>query len=254
MAKKKSREPGDRKKRTSRRTEADASLFFYALTAPDDTEFKKYAEKKGKAAAPVTEKPAAEAAVPETIAAKEPVPEAAAAEEPVSGATVEETTATEESAEEAAAPAATTAVGASSNTQQTKRETRTERKEREKRERKEIQRARRKKERLPKKILKGVLSAILILIIAVVAYAGIYVFNIIHNLPKHDPATIQDDLKSVSTIYDDQGSEMQDIYLGDNYRMIVNYNDIPTNLVNAAVSIEDKTFWTNNGFNFTRIV
>ncbi|MCL2492970.1 MAG: transglycosylase domain-containing protein, partial [Clostridiales bacterium] len=123
-----------------------------------------------------------------------------------------------------------------------------------KRERKEIQRARRKKERLPKKILKGVLSAILILIIAVVAYAGIYVFNIVHNLPKHDPATIQDDLKSVSTIYDDQGNEMQDIYLGDNYRMIVNYNDIPTNLVNAAVSIEDKTFWTNNGFNFTRIV
>ena len=105
-----------------------------------------------------------------------------------------------------------------------------------------------------KKVARGIVSAILILIVAAVAAAGIYVFSIVSPLPQHDPQTIQDELKSVSTIYDDQGNVMQDIFMGDNYRMIVGYNDIPQNLINAVIAIEDKTFWTNNGFNVVRII
>ena len=36
-------------------------------------------------------------------------------------------------------------------------------------------------------------------------------------------------------------------------REIAKYEELPDNLKNAFIAIEDKTFWTHNGFNFRRI-
>ncbi|MDR1797662.1 MAG: transglycosylase domain-containing protein [Clostridiales Family XIII bacterium] len=112
----------------------------------------------------------------------------------------------------------------------------------------------RKREHIVKKILKGFLSAILIIVLGAIGYGVFFLYGLVKDLPEHDPAHIQDDLKTISTIYNDQGEEMKDIYIGDDYRMLVNYEDLPQNLVDAVVAIEDKTFWTHHGFNLTRII
>ena len=105
-----------------------------------------------------------------------------------------------------------------------------------------------------KRILKGVLAGILIFVIAAVCVVAVWVFSVIKDLPKHDPAEIQASLNQTSTIYDDQGKVMQNIYTGDANRVLVTYGQIPKNLVNGVVAVEDKTFWTNNGFNIIRMV
>ena len=44
-----------------------------------------------------------------------------------------------------------------------------------------------------------------------------------------------------------------DIYYTEN-RRIVKYDEMPENLVNAFIAIEDKTFWKHHGFNWVRMI
>ena len=66
------------------------------------------------------------------------------------------------------------------------------------------------------------------------------------------PEQIYNTLEVSTHIYDDQGNLTNDIYLSEN-RDIVKYDELPKNLKNAFIAIEDKTFWTHKGFNFRRI-
>ncbi|MDR1816412.1 MAG: transglycosylase domain-containing protein, partial [Clostridiales Family XIII bacterium] len=111
-----------------------------------------------------------------------------------------------------------------------------------------------RKEHIVQKILKALLSVILIAVLGALGYGLFYLYGLVKDLPEHDPAHIQDDLKTISTIYDSEGNEMKDIYVGDDYRILITYDQLPQNLVNAVIAIEDKTFWTHHGFNITRIV
>jgi len=64
---------------------------------------------------------------------------------------------------------------------------------------------------------------------------------------------IYDYLSEASVIYDDKGKEIESIYSGSGNRVISDYKEMPEDLLNAFVSIEDKTFWEHHGFNFIRM-
>jgi penicillin-binding protein 1A len=54
-------------------------------------------------------------------------------------------------------------------------------------------------------------------------------------------------------IYDDEGKQIDNVYYTEN-RKIVKYEDMPEDLINSFVAIEDKTFWKHHGFNWTRMI
>ncbi|MDR1570976.1 MAG: transglycosylase domain-containing protein [Clostridiales Family XIII bacterium] len=82
----------------------------------------------------------------------------------------------------------------------------------------------------------------------------VYVNSIISDTPEIDPNDISSLLTQNSTLYDSAGNVIDDIYMGDGMRTSVLYSDLPQDLIDAIVSVEDKTFWTHHGFNVVRIV
>ncbi|MBE6018829.1 MAG: hypothetical protein E7230_00595 [Clostridiales bacterium] len=113
-----------------------------------------------------------------------------------------------------------------------------------------------KKKAKPKnKWLRWFLAAIKIMLalmitgtIAIGAYAAITIAQ----APAIRPDKIYSTLDVSTHIYDDQGVLIDDIYYSEN-REIAKYEQLPENLKNAFIAVEDKTFWTHNGFNIRRI-
>ncbi len=101
-----------------------------------------------------------------------------------------------------------------------------------------------------KKIFKGLLGIFIVMIV----FSAIYGFTIIANTPKIDPDHIYDYLSESSVLLDDEGNVIENIYLDSGNRTNIKYQDMPKNLVNAVVAIEDKTFWKHHGFNFWRML
>lgn len=100
-----------------------------------------------------------------------------------------------------------------------------------------------------KKIFKtGLLLGLLLFI-----FVLIFTFTVIGNTPKIDPLKIYDYLAESSILYDDSGNVIDNLYLTDGNRTNIDYEDMPENLINAIISIEDKTFWDHHGFNFWRM-
>ena len=95
-------------------------------------------------------------------------------------------------------------------------------------------------------------TIIIVGLIAVIAAAG-YVANIISHADTIHPRNIYDTLDVSTHIYDDQENLVDEIYYSEN-RQIVTYEQLPENLKNAFIAVEDKTFWTHKGFNFKRII
>ena len=109
--------------------------------------------------------------------------------------------------------------------------------------------ATKKRYRLNKKqFFKFLLALILVMIIGVAIFVGV----VIAQAPKIDTDKIYDILTESTIIYDDNGNEIDTVYTEAN-RSNVKYDDIPKNLINAFVALEDKTFWDHHGFNFIRI-
>lgn len=75
---------------------------------------------------------------------------------------------------------------------------------------------------------------------------------IIARTPSIDTDKIAEILTESTIIYDDEGNEVDTVF-AENNRTNVKYEDLPENMVNALVALEDKTFWKHNGFNFIRI-
>ncbi len=83
---------------------------------------------------------------------------------------------------------------------------------------------------------------------------GGIVFSIVKNTPPIDPTNFYSLLSENSVLYDMNGEKIEDIQTQDGVRRTnIPYAQIPKNLQNAVISIEDKTFWKHNGFNFTRL-
>ena len=113
-----------------------------------------------------------------------------------------------------------------------------------------------KKEKKPiskkRKVMRIIGLAILALILIAVVYVGVLVLTArTHNI---NADNIYTQLHQRSTIYDDEGKKIENVYSKEGNRANVSYDELPKNLVNAIVAIEDKTFWKHHGFNFVRIL
>ena len=104
--------------------------------------------------------------------------------------------------------------------------------------------------------LKAFFLTLLFLIIfgslAVAGGAAWYGKEIIENADPIDPNKIYETLDLSTQIYDDNDKLIDEVYYDEN-RRIVTYEQLPENLKNAFIAVEDKTFWEHSGFNFRRI-
>lgn len=100
----------------------------------------------------------------------------------------------------------------------------------------------------------NLLKVIGLMFLAVIMAAGIYVGVVFATAPKVDTDDIYSMLAQRSVLYDADGNEIENLYFSEGNRTIVDYEDIPEDMVNAVVAIEDKTFWDHNGFNFIRML
>lgn len=90
-------------------------------------------------------------------------------------------------------------------------------------------------------------------LLAGVAVVG-WVASIIMDTPDIDTSDINSMLTQSSTLYDDKGEVIDTVVGSDGAkRTIVSINQIPDNLQNAFIALEDKTFRDHNGFNIIRI-
>ena len=120
---------------------------------------------------------------------------------------------------------------------------------------KKEKRAKKKKKHIFLKIILGLIIVIFLAVVGACVYAGNYVYKIIQEAPEINPNNIYEILSQNSTVYDVDGNVLTNLYKdGEGLRANIDYNDLPENLKNAFLSIEDKTFWDHNGFNIVRII
>ena len=81
----------------------------------------------------------------------------------------------------------------------------------------------------------------------------LYALTVITLAPKYDYKDIYSAVDTASIVYDDQGKQIDNIFYTEN-RKVVKYEDMPEDLINSFVAIEDKTFWKHHGFNWTRMI
>lgn len=101
--------------------------------------------------------------------------------------------------------------------------------------------------------VKRFLLFILALMVAVGIAVSVWAGMIIAKAPDIKVDEIESRLSQSTVIYDDSGKEIDKVFEDQN-RTSVDYKDIPEDMVNALVALEDKTFWDHNGFNFIRIM
>ena len=100
-----------------------------------------------------------------------------------------------------------------------------------------------------KSVIKGILYGLLFLFLFILFYA----LSIISHAPKIDAENIYSYLNESSVMYDADGNVIDRVFVSGGNRLNVKYDKIPKNLVNAVISVEDKTFWKHHGFNITRM-
>lgn len=100
---------------------------------------------------------------------------------------------------------------------------------------------------------KKLLRFALILVAACGLFVGGVVLSIIKDAPKIEPDNIYDILSQNSVIYDAQGQIIDNIYKGNSLRTNVDYQQLPQDLIDAFIALEDKTFERHHGFNIVRI-
>lgn len=83
--------------------------------------------------------------------------------------------------------------------------------------------------------------------------AMLYALGCITFAPKIDPKDIYASVDTSSMIYDDEGKQVDSVFYTQN-RRVIKYENMPEDLINSFVAIEDKTFWKHHGFNWTRMI
>ena len=113
-----------------------------------------------------------------------------------------------------------------------------------------------KKKKKYKLNFKRLILFIVILGLLACAVVGAYVLNIISKTPPIDTSDIYSLLSENSVLYDTNGNVLENITKpgSSEIRTNISYSDLPQDLVDAFVAIEDKTFWEHNGFNIIRIM
>ena len=88
--------------------------------------------------------------------------------------------------------------------------------------------------------------------VAMVLCFMIYALGCITLAPHIDPKDIYASVDTSSMIFDDEGQEIDSVFYTQN-RTVVKYDEMPDDLINSFIAIEDKTFWKHHGFNWTRM-
>lgn len=83
--------------------------------------------------------------------------------------------------------------------------------------------------------------------------AMLYALVCITLAPKVNPENLYSYIDTSSVVYDDNGKQVDSVFYTQN-RKIIPYEDMPEDLVNSFIAIEDKTFWKHHGFNWTRMI
>lgn len=99
-----------------------------------------------------------------------------------------------------------------------------------------------------KKLLRDAIGLVAIFVLCFFLYAlGCIIVG-----PKFDFHDVYAYVEQSSVIYDDQGKAVDQVYYTQN-RKITKYKDMPEELINSFVALEDKTFWKHHGFNWIRM-
>ncbi|MDO4176854.1 MAG: transglycosylase domain-containing protein [Bacillota bacterium] len=101
-----------------------------------------------------------------------------------------------------------------------------------------------------KAFFKTLVCACLILVFAV----GIYVGIVFIKAPAIDTDNLYSHISQRSVMYDQDGKEIESLYFSDGNRTVIKYKDIPEDMVNAIIAIEDQKFEHHHGFNFIRMI
>ncbi len=119
---------------------------------------------------------------------------------------------------------------------------------------KNTKKKKKKKRKLIFRIIKWCFLILIVLILIAGAVGYHWLNSIIKDVPDINPDDLYSLLTESSTIYDDEGNVLESVFTTSGNRTNVSYSQLPDNLVNAFVAVEDKTFWEHKGFNFVRIV
>lgn len=104
-----------------------------------------------------------------------------------------------------------------------------------------------------KKLFKRIfLTLVLLIFIGTISLGG-YAAYCIFTAPKIQTDRIYSKLEISTNIYDDKGDLIDMVYYSEN-RKLSTYEELPENLKNAFIAVEDKTFWKHHGFNFKRMI
>lgn len=113
---------------------------------------------------------------------------------------------------------------------------------------------------MTKKIASIVGKIFLIVILFVFAIGFIFagmtsgaILEVMKSTPEIDANSIKYEMSQNSTIVDEEGNEVDSIATSE-YREIVDYNQIPDNLKNAFVAVEDERFYKHKGIDPVSIV
>ena len=105
-------------------------------------------------------------------------------------------------------------------------------------------------------IIKILLVTILFLGSIMIVFAGITggaILEVMKTAPEIDADAIKYEMSQNSTVVDEDGNEV-DAIATSQYREIVSYDDIPDNLKNAFVAVEDERFIDHNGIDIISIL
>ncbi len=102
--------------------------------------------------------------------------------------------------------------------------------------------------------IKAILKTAVVLVMMAVFAVGIYVGLIFIKAPAINTDNIYSQISQRSIMFDKDGNEVESLYFSNGNRTVIKYKDIPENMVNAVIAIEDHKFWTHHGFNFIRMI
>ena len=104
--------------------------------------------------------------------------------------------------------------------------------------------------------LSSIIKILLLIVLAAIIILGTLVTSIVLGIfkkaPVIDPSEYRSQLSETSRIYSSDGKLVESL-ISDQFSEFVPYEDIPKNLVNAIVAIEDERFFEHSGVDYKRV-
>ena len=105
--------------------------------------------------------------------------------------------------------------------------------------------------------LSSIIKILLLIVVAAIIILGSLVTSIVLGIfkkaPVIEPSEYRSQLSETSRIYSSDGNLIESL-ISDQFSEFVPYEDIPKDLVNAIVAIEDERFFEHNGVDYKRVV